>query len=137
MIAHECGHLKCEHAVWLNCANLLMLSASDALPGGVGILLEFGLLRWHRAAELSADRAALVVSRDHRVVVSTLMKLAGGSAKMAGELNAEAFLAQARAYDDAAASSLLRACPRLSPTTDSSLLACSASTASTRVLSNL
>lgn len=107
-IAHELGHLKCDHGVWLNCANLLMLSASDALPG-FGILLEFGLLKWHRAAELSGDRAALVVARDPRVVVSTLMKLAGGSAKMSAELNVDAFLAQARAYDDVAASSLLRA----------------------------
>jgi hypothetical protein len=51
------------------------------------------------------------VAKDPRVVVSTLMKLAGGSAKLSAELSVDAFLAQARAYDDVTASSLVRALP--------------------------
>lgn len=39
-----------------------------------------------------------------RVVVSVLMKLAGGSASLAGELSVDAFLRQARSYDEATAS---------------------------------
>jgi Zn-dependent protease with chaperone function len=38
--------------------------------------------RWLRAAELTCDRAALLVAQDSRVMVSALMKLAGrGSAR--------------------------------------------------------
>jgi hypothetical protein len=39
-------------------------------------------------------------------VVSTLMKLAGGSPSFAKELNVEAFLKQARSYDEATSSPL-------------------------------
>lgn len=39
-----------------------------------------------------------------RVVVSALMKLAGGSPALAGELSVDAFLRQARSYDEATSS---------------------------------
>lgn len=83
VLAHELGHLKCEHGLWLTFANLLAMGAASSLPGVLGAMLARGLedqlLRWLRAAELTCDRAALVVVRDPRVVVSVLMKLAGGS----------------------------------------------------------
>ena len=50
--------------------------------------------RWLRAAELTCDRAALLVAQDPRVVISTLMKLSGGSPSFAAELNIDAFLEQ-------------------------------------------
>lgn len=37
------------------------------------------LMRWSRAAEFTCDRAAMLVAQDVNVVVSTLLKLAGGS----------------------------------------------------------
>jgi hypothetical protein len=40
------------------------------------------------------------------VVVSALMKLAGGSPALAGELSVDAFLAQARSYEEATSSPL-------------------------------
>ncbi|CAI5470907.1 unnamed protein product [Closterium sp. Yama58-4] len=88
VLAHELGHLKCEHGLWLTFANLLALGAASSLPGFLGTMLARGLedqlLRWLRAAELTCDRAALVVVRDPRVVVSVLMKLAGGSTSGGG-----------------------------------------------------
>ena len=128
----ELGHLACDHGVWLTLANIFTLSAG-ALPGAYRSVplashlahvtsrrshpagvprwlvdsLEDGLLRWLRAAELTCDRAALLVVRDPAVVVRVLMKLAGGSPKTAPLLNVDAFLAQARAYDDASQQSLL------------------------------
>ena len=42
-----------------------------------------------------------------QVVVSLLMKLAGGSPSLAADLNVDAFLQQARSYDEAASSSPL------------------------------
>jgi hypothetical protein len=63
-------------------------------------------MRWVRAAELSCDRAALLVAGDPKVVVSVLMKLSGGCPKLARQLNVDAFLDQARGYDEASNSPL-------------------------------
>lgn len=107
VLAHELGHLKCDHGLWLTFANLIALGAYS-VPG-LGALLahnmEEQLMRWLRAAELTCDRAALLVAQDPRVVVSVLMKLAGGSPALAHDLNVDAFLQQARSYDEAVNSS--------------------------------
>lgn len=100
VLAHELGHLKCNHGIWLTAANVLALGTVSLLPFFSGAIEE-QLLRWLRAAELTCDRAALLVAQDPRTVVSALMKLAGGSASFANELNVDAFLRQARQYDEA------------------------------------
>ncbi|KAI4366794.1 hypothetical protein MLD38_022619 [Melastoma candidum] len=103
VLAHELGHLKCDHGVWLTFANILTLGAYS-VPGLGGLIaqsLEEQLFRWLRAAELTCDRAALLVAQDPKVVVSVLMKLAGGCPSLADQLNVEAFLEQARSYDKA------------------------------------
>jgi Zn-dependent protease with chaperone function len=108
VIAHELGHLACDHGVWLTLAAALAAPAGS-LPGVPAFVAEGAaeaLARWARAAELSCDRAAALVARDPSVVVSVLMKLAGGSPKLAGQLNVDAFLAQARSYDEASSSLL-------------------------------
>ncbi|GAB2283960.1 Plastoglobule-localized metallopeptidase 48, chloroplastic [Dionaea muscipula] len=103
VIAHELGHLKCDHGIWLTFANILALGVYT-IPGLGGLIaqsLEEQLFRWLRAAELTCDRAALLVAQDPKVVISVLMKLAGGCPSMADQLNVEAFLEQARSYDKA------------------------------------
>lgn len=102
VIAHELGHLKCDHSVYLTPVNLLILAAS-AIPNVGGFLaqsIQAQLLEWVRCAEFTCDRAALLATQDPKVVMSVLMKLAGGSPKIAPKLNLDAFIAQARAYDD-------------------------------------
>ncbi|KAK7848009.1 protease htpx like protein 2 [Quercus suber] len=86
VLAHELGHLKCDHGVWLTYANILTLGAYSV------------------PAELTCDRAALLVAQDPKVVISVLMKLAGGCPSMADQLNVDAFLEQARSYDRASSS---------------------------------
>lgn len=101
VIAHELGHLKCEHGVYLTLANIMVLAAT-LLPTWGAILaqsLQEQMLHWVRCAEFSCDRAALLVTQDPKVVMSVLMKLAGGSPSLASQLNLEAFIEQARAYD--------------------------------------
>ncbi|CAN6464780.1 unnamed protein product [Victoria cruziana] len=69
VMAHELGHLKCDHGVWLTFANFLTLGAYT-IPGLGGFIaqnLEEQLFRWLRAAELTCDRAALLVSQDPKV----------------------------------------------------------------------
>ena len=100
VMAHELGHLKCEHGVYLTLANLIAL-ASEQLPiWGTMIAqsLQSQILEWVRCAEFSCDRAALLAVQDPRVVMSVLMKLAGGSPSLAPLLNLDAFIEQAREY---------------------------------------
>ncbi|GAU33350.1 hypothetical protein TSUD_166150 [Trifolium subterraneum] len=106
VLAHELGHLKCDHGVWLTYANILTLGV-NTVPGIGGLIaqtLEEQIFRWLRAAELTCDRAALLVAQDPRVVISVLMKLAGGSPSLADQLNVDAFLEQARSYEKASSS---------------------------------
>ena len=108
VIAHELGHLKCEHGVYLTLVNLLVLAAG-LLPNWGVILaqsLQDQMLEWIRCAEFSCDRAALLAVQDPKVVMSVLMKLAGGSPTLAPQLNLDAFIEQARAYDQMSASQL-------------------------------
>jgi Zn-dependent protease with chaperone function len=63
--------------------------------------LQSQLMEWVRCAEFTCDRAALLVAQDPRVVISLLMKLSGGSPSLVSQLNVDAFLDQARAYDAA------------------------------------
>ncbi|PWZ09501.1 hypothetical protein Zm00014a_037014 [Zea mays] len=133
VLAHELGHLKCDHGVWLTFANILTMGAYTVPGFGmVTGFLEEQLYRWLRAAELTCDRAALLVVQDPKkeqlfsnfdelelqlvvltyngymltlqveVVISVLMKLAGGCPSLADKLNVDAFLEQARSYDKAA-----------------------------------
>ncbi|MEM9537176.1 MAG: M48 family metallopeptidase [Cyanobacteria bacterium P01_E01_bin.45] len=102
VLAHELGHLKCNHGVYLTIANLLVLSAGLLPLGGVLLqqTLQEQLMNWLQCAEFSCDRAALLVTQKSETVVSVLMKLCGGSPKLASQLNVSAFLEQARMYDD-------------------------------------
>ncbi len=102
VIAHELGHLKCDHGVYLTLVNLIVLAAGQLpnyLGGMLAQALQSQLLEWVRCAEFTCDRAALLATQDPKVVMSLLMKLAGGSPTLAPQLNLDAFLAQARAYD--------------------------------------
>ena len=101
VMAHELGHLKCEHGVYLTMANIIVLGA-NLLPlwgSMIAQSLQERMLDWLRCAEFSCDRAALLVAQDPKVVMSVLMKLAGGSPTLAPQLNLDAFIDQARAYE--------------------------------------
>ncbi|MBD2577436.1 M48 family metallopeptidase [Oscillatoria sp. FACHB-1406] len=103
-IAHELGHIKCEHTVLIQMAIWAMGAAQflGDLTLGLGNVLSSGLIfafyEWLRKAELSADRAALLVMDDLRVVMQTMMKLSGGSHKYAHECNLDEFIRQSETY---------------------------------------
>lgn len=101
VIAHELGHLKCEHSVYLTPLNIIILAAG-LVPGWGTVIaqsVQAQMLEWVRCAEFTCDRAALLATQNPRVVMSVLMKLAGGSPSLAPQLNLDAFIEQARAYD--------------------------------------
>ncbi|MCU0538244.1 MAG: M48 family metalloprotease [Hydrococcus sp. Prado102] len=70
----------------------------------LGNLISTGLIyafwEWRRKAELSADRAALLVMDDLHPIMTTMMKLAGGSQQYAHECNLDEFMRQADSYQE-------------------------------------
>lgn len=100
VIAHELGHLKCEHGVYLSLANIMVLTAGLIPSWGtlVAQSLQNQLLQWVRCAEFSCDRSALLVVQKPEIVMSVLMKLTGGSPSLASKLNLAAFMEQVQEY---------------------------------------
>ena len=106
VIAHELGHLKCEHSLAIAMANLVLSPLAQLSPV-LGGALQSNLLRWQRSAELSCDRAALLVVQDVRAVQGVTMKLCGGSTAYANRMDVDTFVQQAAAYDEVAEMSRL------------------------------
>jgi Zn-dependent protease with chaperone function len=104
VLAHELGHVKCEHSILSQMAIWAMGAASiiGDLTLGLGQLITTGLIlafyEWRRKAELSADRAALLVVDDLNPIMTAMMKLAGGSQRYAHECSLEEFIRQADEY---------------------------------------
>jgi Zn-dependent protease with chaperone function len=105
VIAHEVGHIHAEHVLYLTAAHLLEALANVAIAAApvanlVAQLLSgtmrAAILAWARRAELSCDRAALLVTQDANVIGRTMMKLCGGT--FASKVDYEQFLAQARDF---------------------------------------
>jgi hypothetical protein len=61
--------------------------------------VQYALLEWSRASELTCDRAAAIVTRDPRLVCKMLMTMSGGA--KASDLNLDAFMRQAMDYTEA------------------------------------
>lgn len=105
VMAHELGHIKCDHTILIQMAMWAMGAASflGEITLGLGNVITTGLLyafyEWRRKAELSADRAALLVMDDLNPILHTMMKLAGGSAKYGHEMSLTEFTQQSQAYE--------------------------------------
>ncbi len=106
VIAHEVGHIHAEHVLYLTAARLMEalinVSAARLIPGSeiIKLIISMGiasaLLAWSRRAELSCDRAALLVTQDPHIIGRTMMKLAGGT--FAAKIDYELFLEQCRDF---------------------------------------
>ncbi|HEV2814685.1 MAG TPA: M48 family metallopeptidase [Solirubrobacteraceae bacterium] len=99
VLAHEVAHILSDHVLYRTGLEILLRLTVGRLPLLAGLPLmavRMALLEWSRAAELSCDRAAALVTRDPLVVCRTLMRLTGGSASEG--LNLEAYLRQASEY---------------------------------------
>jgi Zn-dependent protease with chaperone function len=102
VLAHEAAHIHSDHQLYRT-ALLILLRIGDAvrLPilAGLPLLaIQLALLEWARAAELSCDRAAALVTRDPQAVCRALMVIAAGEA--AEDLNLDAFIAQGMDYSE-------------------------------------
>jgi Zn-dependent protease with chaperone function len=104
VIAHEMGHIKCAHVLYKTVADLVREGKNFLGPFQIvfDVALALTLLEWDRKSEFSADRAALLVTQDAKTVITMLMKLAGGSQKIADQISYEDFLEQSRQFNVAA-----------------------------------
>ena len=115
VVGHEVGHIKAGHVLYGTMARNIV--AVIALLGqatlGIGALLGQGLvialLEWFRCAELTSDRAALLCVQDLEPARDVFMKLAGGTTRMAADMDREEFLRQVREYEEVDRTTLDRA----------------------------
>ena len=100
VLAHEAAHIHSDHVLYQT-ALLILLRLSQNLPLLAGLPLvpiRYALLEWFRAAELSCDRAAALLTRDPQAVCRTLMVLSAGAASE--HLNLDAFIKQGMDYSE-------------------------------------
>lgn len=92
MIGHELGHIKSGHVLIQEVASAV-LYAAEKIPLG-DKLAPLSLLPWTREAEISADRAGLLLVQDEDICSRALIKLVLGFPEDAGSINIEEFLRQ-------------------------------------------
>ncbi len=106
VLGHEFGHLKCHHALWMTVSLFLVGQArsnfmAEGLLGFVSNplkILESGvesvIMNWMRAADLTADRAALLIGGDIAAAKRTLFLLYFKSRKELDEVDVEEWTRQ-------------------------------------------
>jgi Zn-dependent protease with chaperone function len=106
VLSRELGHIKCGHTTLIQMAiwSTKMVEQLAELTFGLSSFVSTGLLlafcEWKRRAELSGDRAGLLVTDDVNVVLRTLMQQAGGSTQHSHELSMDEFLRQSDRYQE-------------------------------------
>ena len=100
VFGHEAGHVLSEHVLYRTA--LVILLGLSVLPGLPIPLfpLRAALMEWFRAAELSCDRAAALVTRDPLAVCRTLMVIAAGAEAV--NLDLDVFMKQGQDYREKA-----------------------------------
>ncbi len=115
MIAHEVGHIKAGHVLYGTMARSIsvIVTVLGQATLGFGAILGQGLVialyEWFRCAELTADRAALLCVQDMDPARNAFMKMAGGTTRLAGEMDRDEFLRQVREYEEVDRSNLDKA----------------------------
>ncbi len=107
LIGHELGHVKAGHVLYKSVASILipLLELVGRRTFGLGDVASIGLMlafyEWSRQAEVTADRAGLLVSQSLDTSIDANLSLTAGPSRLKHELNRDAFMDQARAYHDA------------------------------------
>lgn len=107
LIGHELGHIKANHILYMSVANIIypLLELLGRRTFGLGdvasIALMLALYEWYRQAEISADRAGLLVSQSFETSVDANIAMTAGPNRLRHEMSREAYMDQARAYQDA------------------------------------
>jgi len=106
VLAHECGHIACQHTLYTTMGSLLLYGAGIAnnLFLGLGDIVMFPIqaafAHWMRCSEFSADRAAMVYNGNADKSIELHMRFAGLNKAVAADANVEAFMEQAVQYKE-------------------------------------
>jgi Zn-dependent protease with chaperone function len=106
LMGHELGHIKAKHVLYKSVGAVLfpLLEMIGRRTFGLGDVATIGLVlayeEWSRQAEITADRAGLLVSQSLDMSVDANIALTAGPTRLRGEQSREAFMDQARAYQD-------------------------------------
>jgi Zn-dependent protease with chaperone function len=101
VLAHECGHIVCRHVLYHTLMDFLttlggaFFGIGEVMTGPVRL----ALAHWSRASEFSADRAAAVFTDGADPIIRALVRLAGGTKRIAESMNIESFLLQGEYYE--------------------------------------
>jgi Zn-dependent protease with chaperone function len=101
VIAHECGHIACQHVLYHTIAQMLVTYGPQIFGplAMISLPVNAALMHWVRRSELSADRAAAVAMGGSHSVVETMIRLAGGPKSITQDVDVALYLEQAQAFD--------------------------------------
>lgn len=101
VLAHECGHIFCQHTLYRTMAMLLMQAGARIFGplAAVSMPVQLALLYWQRRGELSADRAAAVYLKSPMPMIECMVRFAGGPKAITGTVNIEEYAKQAESFD--------------------------------------
>ena len=101
VLAHECGHIACHHALYTTIGHAL-LNGAQAFVSGLGNValypIQLAFAYWMRCSEFSADRAAIICDGSAEKNTEVMMRFAGFDKDIMAEANVEAFMEQALEY---------------------------------------
>jgi Zn-dependent protease with chaperone function len=103
VIAHEMGHILCQHLVYMDLGLVLSSPAVPVLAKlipGVEETVNSLFSAWSRAAEYSADRAALLILEDPEPLTQCLCRLAGVPLRFEQEFDLRSFTEQVKNYEE-------------------------------------
>ncbi|MCC7229205.1 MAG: M48 family metallopeptidase [Fimbriimonadaceae bacterium] len=106
LIGHELGHIKAKHVLYRSVGAVLfpLMEMIGRRTFGLGDVATIGLIlayeEWSRNSEITADRAGLLVAQSLDLSVDANIALTAGPQRLRHEQSREAFMEQARAYQD-------------------------------------
>ena len=99
IIAHECGHILCRHVLYHTLALWITKGlASDGLLDKLVLPAKYALLYWERKSELSADRAAALVTSP-QIVAQAMARFSGGPRGVTQNIDLGEWATQADIYE--------------------------------------
>lgn len=107
LIGHELGHVKADHVLYMSVASVLVQlldligRRTFGLSDAASIALVLAMYEWYRQAEITADRAGLLVAQSLDLSIDANVALTAGPSRLRHEMTRQPFIDQAKAYQDA------------------------------------
>ena len=99
VLAHECGHIKCRHVLYHTVGQWIGTGIANlGVFGALAEPIHYALCYWSRKSELSADRAAAIVTSPE-IVANVQARLAGGPVQLTKNVDFQEWAAQADQYE--------------------------------------